>query len=86
MICSGCNEDRKEADFFGKLKCYKCIFKEKTQVKPKVKQKGVCKICGGELPFGRRKFCGEKCIEEGQKLHNQNYWIRNINCQGVEWN
>jgi hypothetical protein len=87
MICPSCNEERKQSDFLGKDRCYKCIYKEKTCV---VKQKKAvdtrCIICGVLLELPKRKYCSDECIDESLRRHNKSYWTRKISAQKILWN
>jgi hypothetical protein len=86
MICPECSVERKINDFFGKERCYKCIYKEKTKnVKVVKKEKFLCYICDDVLPFGRRKYCSERCVKKANDIHNKTYWTRTLNIMNVQW-
>lgn len=85
MICPECLVDHKESDFFGKERCYKCIYKEKTKgisTKSKIVN---CKVCGKPVPPERRKICSEKCAGHEMDVHNKSYWTRKIIFTKLSW-
>lgn len=85
MICPECLVDHKEADFFGKDRCYKCIYKEKTKNSPQRPKIVFCKVCGKEVPPGRRKICSEKCAGYEMDIHNKTFWTRKIVFTKTTW-
>lgn len=87
MICPECNEDRKVADFMGKDKCYKCVYRIKLKmIEPKKKAIARCVICEKELFPPKKKYCSPECVDESLRVHNTNYWTRKISISPVVWN
>lgn len=86
MECPGCSQDRKQADFFGKLRCYKCIYEEKLKVNLKKNMVKKCGICDKLLTQSQKRYCSLDCVYESQRLHNENYWTRHIKAEKVVWN
>lgn len=76
MICPECKVDRKQEDFFGKDRCYKCIYAQKTNTTPK--KSYVCLMCGKDRPSHRDKYCDEECAYQAGKIKKDNHWSKNF--------
>lgn len=81
MRCSGCGNNYDESDFFGKEKCYKCIYNEKVSIKDKKEKCNYCKICKKKVPKGRWIFCSEECSE----IEHKEPWYYKINIYKISW-
>lgn len=82
MECPQCLKCYEEADFFGKLICYRCVYKNKI-VQSKKKY---CQQCLKELPKSRWKYCSKECGELALKKQAQDYWVRQVTSEKVRWN
>jgi hypothetical protein len=78
MICPSCDEERKKSDFYGKEKCYKCIYQDKLGKVESKRTDKVCKICGEHCEEGRWSYCSDKCARDGKRTHDANYWTTKL--------
>lgn len=93
MICRQCNVEKPPSQFInvgsadGTL-CSKCIYEnklKKDELKPAVKPKRECILCGKEAKGRRWKFCSEECADEGNKINMKDNWRHKINAPTVDW-
>ena len=75
MKCPKCKEVRDKKDFFGKKKCYKCIYKEKILLLSRFRK---CKMCGKQLQKDKWAYCGNKCSVAGKIKHRLEYWTNQL--------
>lgn len=78
MRCPFCGVMRRELDFLGKDRCYKCILAEKMKKIPKTQRK--CLICEEVITTTRWTYCSEPCAKEGldirRKAVHSKFWLR----------
>lgn len=79
MICSECNCEREDRDFYGTKICYRCVYAKKKGIKPKELNLN-CDICKKPIPEKeegvhrkRTKYCSKACCDEARRIHNINY-------------
>jgi predicted nucleic acid-binding Zn ribbon protein len=82
MICPDCQCLREPKDFLFNDKCFKCVYKDKTEIK---KPKKYCRICAALVGTQRKVFCSQECMEEGHKAQKKTYWATSIPAAGLNW-
>jgi NMD protein affecting ribosome stability and mRNA decay len=77
-LCYSCLGIREEGDFYGKVNCYKCVYKEKVASKSDKVKLRKCRICGALLLKSRWKYCDDICSAIGHKQRKEEFWKRNL--------
>jgi len=86
MKCPSCNVDRKSEDFYGKDRCYKCIYDEKVlNIPPKPYECKKCRICDEQLMTSRPIYCSDECLIQGRANLRSNYWHKKLQITGLSF-
>ena len=91
MFCDGGQKEWEEKDFIeGRMRCYKCVYKEKLEIiknRPKVRRRKTqyCRKCGNEIAFDeqlkkrqRNIYCSPECAKLGHQEQNGNFWTTKL--------
>lgn len=81
MKCPKCGNEYEIFDFFGRDKCYRCIYLEKVSNLKKTKKIPKCKICEKTIPHNRWTFCSDECLSKDRREP----WYIKINIYKIPW-